>query len=95
MDYGAPSDFVDMAAYTVAVLSQGGEVEPSIFGLHAERLWIAAVCVVAMEELVRPYGNEARSLEGTRICGRESLKRSGKLLHLFEVRENDSINKKS
>jgi hypothetical protein len=29
--------------------------------------------MAAMEELVRPYGDEARSLEGTRICRRKPL----------------------
>ena len=65
VDYGTARNSSDLGADAVALLSQSGKVEFSVWRLPVECVWIAAVCVVAVEELVRPYGNEARSLEGT------------------------------
>ena len=65
MDYGAAGDSAGVVADAVAFLSQGYQVELSAGRLLVECVWSAGICLAAMEKLVRPYGSETRSLEGT------------------------------
>jgi hypothetical protein len=64
----AADDFV--AQEPGAVLRAGGEVQLSLCGLCSFASWIAAVCGVALPELVSASDPETSKLEGTDVSVR-------------------------
>src|ERR1700748_2383529 len=71
MDYGKAGAVAYLGENAVAFLSTSAEVEFSLWRLPAQCVWFTVVRLAAVEELVRPYGDETCCLEGPRIFRRE------------------------